>query len=182
MSARRKRKVLRLYDTTARSYWKLYGKEQLLKYRAALAKVELKASYTAVDVGCGMGRLVKRLSRSVGLAVGVDGSIGMLKRGASAKPANTCLVQADADYLPFRSEAFHALFSITLIQNLPNPRQTLNECYRVVKCKGVAVISVPKKDRRVESLTDALTKAKFISIHVVKDRELADVFFFCAKA
>ncbi|MEM1537352.1 MAG: methyltransferase domain-containing protein [Candidatus Nezhaarchaeales archaeon] len=182
MSIREKRRVLRSYDATAKGYWRLYGEEQLLKYKVALAGVKLKADYVVADVGCGTARLVKRLSRRVGFVVGVDGSIAMLKRGLPVKLANTCLIQADADHLPFKSKAFHMLFSITLIQNLPNLRLTLNEWYRVLRRKSMAVLSVPRKDGRIKSLADALTEAKFINLRVVENQGLADVVFFLLKA
>ena len=54
---------------------------------------------------------------------------------------------ADAAPLPFRNEAFHALFAGELIEHLLDPRQGVAEFRRVLQPRGVLVLTTPNRGR-----------------------------------
>lgn len=81
------------------------------------------------------------------LLVGLDLSRNMLKEIEKPKRGSnmTHLVVADADHSPLRSKLFDLIFAITLLQNMPNPTQTLREMKRVAKSNALLVVSGLRK-------------------------------------
>jgi ubiquinone/menaquinone biosynthesis C-methylase UbiE len=54
-------------------------------------------------------------------------------------------VQADADRLPFQEGTFDAIFSFTVLQNMPKPAKTLQEIKRVTTKGGKIAVTGLKK-------------------------------------
>lgn len=106
-----------------------------------------------LDVGCGHGHLLTRLS-----AAGYR-----TLRGCDAveKPrllsAPIPYIQADLDDpLPFLRDVFGVVLSIEVIEHLENPRAHVRELHRVCKPGGLVILSTPN----TESL---LSKASFLT-------------------
>ena len=57
----KKRDVMRYYDTIASAYTELHGKEQQLKYHAALQHLP-ETNKAILDLGCGPGLLFSFIS------------------------------------------------------------------------------------------------------------------------
>lgn len=160
----RKFKVKKLiqikYNTTASSYDNLYRSEQLEKYSEieSILRNSILKKYNVIilDAGCGTCLLLEYLYQHILKGekhtqiyyVGLDFSIGMLNQ-AKKRIHNlellVDLILADIDYLPLRSEVFHILMVITVIQNLPDIKTSLLELLRVLRCNGELIISYPKK-------------------------------------
>ena len=68
---------------------------------------------------------------------------------------NHFLVQGDSEYLPFRSNVFDAVVSVTVIQNLSNPEKMPAESARVAKGGSTVIISSLK---RVYKKTEEITR------------------------
>lgn len=172
-----KKRVAKLYNLTAHLYDRRYREEQLLKYKAILSKVRLGEGLKIIDVGCGTGLLLKIVAEYVDLSIGVDSSINMLKKSLKrlGKKRSTGLVLADADNLPFKNHAFNVAFSITLIQNMPKPLQTLKETMRTLCIGGVATIATLKKFMDADSLRRLMFKAGFKDVYTWTEDSLADV-------
>lgn len=143
----KKRQIIRRYDLTADMYEKRYGKEQALKYEAALKNLNINRSTRILDVGCGIGLLFSQVAAKAQTVVGVDVSSKLLlqAKGYARKFPNVNLVQADADYLPFISNFFNLAFAFTVLQNVPNPLETLYEIERNVTCGAFVVVTGLKK-------------------------------------
>jgi SAM-dependent methyltransferase len=62
-------------------------------------------------------------------------------------------VVAGATPLPFRGDAFHALFAGELIEHLVDPRQALAEFHRVLQPRGILVLTTPNR-RRLANVVD----------------------------
>ncbi len=127
-----KRKVIQSYDTTAEMYEERYADEQQRKYKKALEKVNVSGK-AVLDVGCGSGLFFREVAADAMIVVGVDISRKLLfkaKQQAKAFP-NAFVLQADADHLPFKKGCFDDIFAFTVLQNIPNPNETLVELKRV---------------------------------------------------
>lgn len=91
------------------------------------------------------------------------------------------IVRADADFLPFRDEAFDTAYAITLLQNSPNPKETVSELARVLRRGGRAVVSAPKKCMEKEPFTHAISTSSLEVEEVIDSDYVADFLGVCRK-
>lgn len=167
-----KREVRRRYDHTAHLYNRRYQEIQRKKYKIILPFLE--GAKLILDAGCGTGMLMKLLVDEAHLVVGVDFSSKMLREASDdIKGAN--LIQADADYLPFQDQIFDAVVSITLLQNVPNPGDTVNEFARVLKRSGVLIITTLKHKHSPEQLKEWVSSANLKPIRVGRIPDSEDI-------
>jgi len=102
-------------------------------------------------LGTGTGLLFEYLKKRKKTFVGIDISIKMLKFAKVNNESDSLhLICADLDYLPFRKNVFSTIFSITVLQNLPNPINSINEIAKVIKKDGIAFFSILKKGLTIE--------------------------------
>ncbi|MCG6878215.1 MAG: class I SAM-dependent methyltransferase [Deltaproteobacteria bacterium] len=107
----------------------------------ALEVCELKTGMTVLDVGCGMGASVNRLSSGHGLkSLGVDASFSLLRDSPEQNPS-VMLINGRAEALPFRDHAFDGVFCECVLSLLPDPLGALNEFCQVLKSGGRLVIT-----------------------------------------
>ena len=116
------------YDLTAEMYEERYAHEQEAKYGAALENVDV-ADCSVLDVGCGSGLFFSHVTAKAKVLVGVDSSRKLLLKAKEQTHSfqNVSVLQADADHLPFRKAFFDVVFAFTVLQNMPNPSETLKE-------------------------------------------------------
>jgi ubiquinone/menaquinone biosynthesis C-methylase UbiE len=166
-----KRRVMRRYDTTAKSYDELYGEEQQAKYLKALEHVNAAADIRVLDVGCGTGLLFSHIAGAAQAVLGVDISRELLLRAKeqAVKFRNIYLVKADADHLPFQNGFFSMVFAFTVLQNMPKPKETLAELERVSKSGGSIVVTGLKKAFSLSEFTCMLEDAGLMMVSFVDD-------------
>jgi SAM-dependent methyltransferase len=101
---------------------------------------------SALDLGCGSGRLTLELARRGAEATGVDTSAKALedaRRRAGAAGVDVTFAHADIDEpLPFSDRAFAAVTSRLAVMLARDPVATLREAARVVRPGGVVVTAV----------------------------------------
>lgn len=146
-SWRKKCSVAHRYNVTSESYDEQYAQEQVAKYRAVSNVFNPSGYGFVLDVGCGSGLFFSHVAAVVQSVVGVDISRSLLlKAKIHVKPfCNVHLVQADADYLPFKEDVFDVVFSFTMLQNMPVPKRTLCEFKRQIGVGGKLVVTGLKK-------------------------------------
>jgi ubiquinone/menaquinone biosynthesis C-methylase UbiE len=149
----KKRHVMKRYDLTAHLYDVRYEAEQRAKYEAALENLPSGEFGLVLDAGCGTGLLFSYLADLAEAIVGLDISRKtlMLSKSRARGFKNVHLMAADDDHMPFKQDTFDHVFAITLIQNSPDPIETLNEIVRVVRNDAVVVVTGLK---RIFSLND----------------------------
>ena len=140
----KKRSVMRRYELTAEMYDNRYAEEQTAKIIAALKNLTEPNGHS-LDAGCGTGLLFNYVANEARLTVGIDISkktlMLALRRIRDMKISNVFLVQADMDNMPFDTGVFGRIFSMTVLQNSPDPGRTLAEIKRVGKHDVVFVIT-----------------------------------------
>jgi len=156
------------YDLIAKSYDGLYDEEQRMKIEVALEKVELTAESLILDCGCGTGLLFEYVASKAKMVVGLDISRGILKEAEkrARKFGNVHLILADADHTPFKDGVFSHVFAVTLLQNMPNPEETLAEVMRVAGKKAFIVVTGLKKNFSLESFEGLLRRLRLNVIEV----------------
>ncbi len=92
-----------------------------------------------LEVGCGTGLILRRLSAFAARAVGVDLSPGMLER---AKARGLEVVEGSATELPFADGSFDVAVSFKTLPHVPDLRRALAEMARVVRPGGTLVVEL----------------------------------------
>jgi len=173
---------MRRYDVTANIYDVRYTEEQLAKIEAALKNMKMKGKGLVLDAGCGTGFLFNYVADKAEATVGVDISRKtLLQAKERAKNfANVHLLWADADNIPLKSNIFSSVFAMTLIQNTPDPHDTLNEIKCVAKDDAVIVVTGLKKIFTRETFEQLLRNAG-LKIVALEDEGLKCYVAVCTK-
>jgi len=151
---------MRRYNQSAHAYDTQYSEEQEAKFKTVMQNLRLPHKSRVLDVGCGTGLILNHLVEGAELIVGVDVSRGLLQEARKkARSHNVLLVLADADNMPFADHVFDVVLAITLLQNMPNPRSTLDEVKRVSKQTGPIVVTGLKKQFAKEDFAEMLNCA-----------------------
>lgn len=109
-------------------------------YEIEMEHIRPEPGLRVLDVGCGNARLAAVL-RERGVAwVGLDRSAGMLQEGKFAEPTGL-FVQGDAAALPFASESFDRVISISALFHVADWQRALREMRRLVRPGGRVVLS-----------------------------------------
>jgi ubiquinone/menaquinone biosynthesis C-methylase UbiE len=117
---------------------------QARRVAIAYALSTLTDNSRVLDVGCGVGDVVRMLSSCGHRYTGLDVSIHSLTIARRANPSCDFL-KASVDRLPFLDATFDALVSIEVLEHLPDDRAAAIEMARVLKPDGLLVISVPNQ-------------------------------------
>ena len=171
----KKRRVMIRYDATASIYDERYAEEQAAKVEAALKHVKIEEEWLILDVGCGTGILFDHLADEAGGIVGLDFSkkclIQAKERTRNRSLSDVQLIRADADNMPFHNDVFNTAFAMTLLQNAPNPKDTLAEIKRVSRNDALFAITGLKKIFTKEGFERLLKNAQLTAL-VLEDEKL----------
>ena len=156
----------RLYDTR-------YEQEQESKFERILQHVMIDNNEIALDVGCGTGLLLRRLKNP---SVGIDISQRMLSRARTItrKRKTSHLIHADVENLPFRQKVFEKVFSVTMIQNTPDPKRSILEMARVSRANSDIVVTALKKSYSMEELKQLIRGSNLLIRIMIEDEMLKD--------
>ncbi len=109
--------------------------------------MELGASGTMLDLGCGPGHIPPMIvDRSpTSRIIGLDAAATMLEiaeshRLSCSAPEQITYQLADAKALPFEDDSFDVVMSNTVLHHIPDPIPFLEEANRVLKATGVLLI------------------------------------------
>jgi SAM-dependent methyltransferase len=105
-----------------------------------------RAGGRALDVGCGVGQVVARLSEAGYEAYGVDVSEPSIAR--AKKFCERCQVY-DGKRLPFPDNFFDSAGALNVLEHVDEPEAFLREVVRVVAPRGKLVISSPNFMRAI---------------------------------
>lgn len=108
-----------------------------------------------LDVGCGVGYVVRELTKQGYEAVGVDiskSSIRKAKNLSFEEKVSSSFLVADAKKLPFQNNSFDVVGCFDLMEHLYEPEKCIKEMVRVLKSSGKIVICCPNLQRVVRVL------------------------------
>ncbi|SNZ12018.1 class I SAM-dependent methyltransferase [Hydrogenobacter hydrogenophilus] len=96
-----------------------------------------------LDVGTGTGEVLKK-STNRGLKVGIDLSMGMLKKAKDKCPYCYFLL-ADAENMPFKELSFRTITLSLVFRHIEDKRAFLKEAYRVLEEGGqIGILDINK--------------------------------------
>lgn len=115
-----------------------------------LAEMDIRNYSNALEVGCGTGRLLPFVSDHSEKVTGIDASNRMLgvarKRIEEGRFENIVVSEGDALNLDFADETFDLVYSILVINLIPDFVAVFNEVRRVLRPGGRFLFSVPNLD------------------------------------
>jgi ubiquinone/menaquinone biosynthesis C-methylase UbiE len=186
-SPNKKREIIKKYDSTAHISDNRYSKIQSEKYSLIFKEFSFEDKFL-LDAGCGTGlfydffleHLEDNLDKQ-SYFLGVDISWNMLKKFSlklkkkeKLAKHQICLVLSDLENLPFRENVFHALFSLTSLQNLPNIINGINESFRVTKDNGGVKFSILKKKLDLDEILSHI-KLQVKNLKIIENDDLEDI-------
>jgi len=146
-----RRVVTLLYDWTPRWYDRIkavtWHEDHEWLVDPLLQRLEAVSHPLVLDVGTGTGRLPLALlseGHFDGTVLGLDLSRGMLRRARARLESfgeRCTLIWHDADDLPFADRTFDVVACLETLEFTPRPRHTLHELVRVLRPRGVLLIS-----------------------------------------
>jgi ubiquinone/menaquinone biosynthesis C-methylase UbiE len=95
---------------------------------------------TILDIGCGPGATLNELSK-IGKTVGIDVSKYVLQLARSRGIKN--VRYGNATKLSFANNSFNCVTAFDMLEHVKNDDTALQEIYRVLKTKGVVVLTSP---------------------------------------
>jgi SAM-dependent methyltransferase len=105
---------------------------------------ETRPGWRLLDVGCGSGHHLARLSARGYRCAGVDGSAAMLAQARGVAPG-VPLARGDVTRLPFASAAFDAVLCVEVLRYLPDGGGLAREIARVLRPGGTCLVTaVPR--------------------------------------
>jgi ubiquinone/menaquinone biosynthesis C-methylase UbiE len=124
------------YDAVAPEYNRRYDTNEFDGIRATLRAFVAGATGITVEVGCGTGHWVADLAgSSAHPVVGLDPSLGMLRRARDAMPL-ALLVRSAAEALPFSDGSIARLYCVNALHHFQKPSAFAAECRRVLRPGG----------------------------------------------
>jgi ubiquinone/menaquinone biosynthesis C-methylase UbiE len=122
----------KVYDQSSK-YWDSFEKHNLDKY------IQDAKGKSVLDAGAGTGRIAIRLHNAGAFVTALDLSPEMLAVLKRRKPAIKT-VEGDLEAMPFEDNVFDMVFSSLAMVHLKKVDTFLDECYRVLKDGGLAIV------------------------------------------
>lgn len=140
----KKREIRGMFDSIVPAYDFLnsflsFGIDRMWRKRVILEAGPLEGR-SALDLCCGTGSLTELLVSSGAETVALDFSFEMLKKGYRAGRVGKMPVAADASFMPFKDNLFHAQTIAFGIRNIPDAEKFISESYRTLKPGGRLII------------------------------------------
>lgn len=149
------------YRTQGAYHWSFTYNEQLRRYNPrmhALYDVPLRLlrrhqginkDKIGLEIGCGDGVLLYKVTQASGRIVGVDvtydGLLLAQQQIESRTKRSPQLVNASCYHLPFPGQSFDYVVSVEVIEHLTEPDRYLSEIHRVLRLQGVIVLTTPHR-------------------------------------
>ncbi|MCK5047264.1 MAG: class I SAM-dependent methyltransferase [Candidatus Heimdallarchaeota archaeon] len=180
----KKKAIATRYDSSAEIYDNRYNEIQAHKYQEILSRVDFSESSGIIDIGCGTGTFLGLIKQSVNgngkQLLGVDISHEMIKI-AHEKFPDIDFIVADSDNLPIKDGTFERIISVTHLQNLPEPHNTVKEMKRISTKDASVVISILRKTWTQEELQELIKKSD-LTIDDEWIAEVEDIGAICHKS
>ena len=132
----------RSYDKKAENYETTYDGKFTVKFNDMLCEaVEIAENATVVDVGCGNGRLLRKLKEKASFrGCGVDMSEKMIECAKKESPDAEFFV-APCNALPFGDSCADAVIVCAAFHHFPKPDDFAKEAARILKIGGKLYIA-----------------------------------------
>jgi SAM-dependent methyltransferase len=117
-------------------------KTDFADYFDLLPRQFLQPDRTGIDLGCGSGRWAKKVAPLVGRVICVDASSQALAvaRNNLASFGNVEFLEASVSEVPLPAESADFVFSLGVLNHVPDTRDAMRECARLLKPEGPLLV------------------------------------------
>jgi SAM-dependent methyltransferase len=119
------------------NHWWWKGMRRVYQYALSQFKPNPSRKARLIDIGCGFGANL-RVLEPLGDVVGVDVSLEALQ--SIQKRPVLGLVQAEADALPFRADAFDVIALLAVIEHIDHDDTVLAETHRIARQGALQIL------------------------------------------
>jgi len=124
-------KLSQIYDSSRVANTETTGK--------LLRLLDINGDSVVLDMGCGTGNYTAALEQVANRVIGIDKSLGMIKR-AHIKFPELSFVCGDVTSIPIGSESIDAAFAIQVLHHVKDKEKFCNEAYRVLRNLGYVAV------------------------------------------
>jgi len=133
-----------------------YSPFKILEFEEMTRRVDFRGDERALDIGCGDGLQTLLLGRRTGHITGIDINRDFIADARNYAAGFKSRGQVDfldkpLEAIHFDSTSFDLVFSVCVIEHIPNHEEVLAECLRILKPGGRIVFTVDT----LETITDA---------------------------
>ena len=131
-------------------FWRL-GEDEIARVMSTAATLGCPAGNdTALDFGCGVGRLTRAMTRHFSHCIGVDVAETMIEQATQLNRGSACtfVVNETNDLARFEDSSFDLVYSALVLQHLPTVeviRRFIAELFRVVEPDGLLAFQLPTR-------------------------------------
>lgn len=136
-----KKNKLQKYYMTCENYFDELSKKDFDQWFLSYYSALKTGKGRILDVGCGVGQVVNRLTDEGFCTVGVD--ISPIGIRIASKRGRGVFIVASANNLPFQSNSFIIVGFYDFLEHSRHPETCLNEIVRVLRMHGKIVASAP---------------------------------------
>lgn len=122
-----------------------------------------------VDMGCGSGIFLKELETKCGELHAIDnhGKMKLVRKMVEAEHIKANLCEGSIVNLPYGSEVFDCVISMSVLEHIKNLGKAFDEIDRVTKNNGMIILGFPVKN----IITEIILKTSYLLLHEVKLEE-----------
>jgi len=168
-------------------YWQ-HKDDSIDGKRVKFVVAQIQQGEKVLDIGCGPGQMLEKLTQKNTEAIGIDVSSIALKR-AARKGLDVMKLDVETEALPFDDETFDVIIFTQTIEHLFDYDKVMRESHRVLKPNGRIILSIPNIAHfrfrlwmlmgRFPYIEDTQTHSQHIRFFTVKDgREMCQKYDF----
>lgn len=152
------------------------GKTSEKFYKLVIENIVLSEGMKLLDMGCGTGTILKRLSGKCAIkGFGIDVEEKMLEI-ARKKCPEMQIINCSCDNTPFEADSFDAIVACMAFHHFPNKEDFAKECARLLKKGGKLYIADPKLPFIIRKLLHGILKLLKICGRFFTEKEFIAFF------
>lgn len=113
------------------------------RVRSIFKMMNIEKEDWVIEIGCGAGNIIEKAS--TGILFGTDISPSILLKARSRLNQRAHLFLADAQNLPCKGQVFTKVICSEVLEHILEPSLALNEMSRILKDRGIAIVSIPNE-------------------------------------